>query len=70
MNKPIIRPQPLERYYSDPMFRALVDSLIHQIREANYTPSEIREAAMLAQIMYEETILKPIILERIGRDET
>ena len=43
------------RYHRDPMFHHLVNSLFVQIREARYTPTEIREAAMLAQIMYEET---------------
>ena len=56
-----------DRYKNDPMFRALVDNLRHQIMEARYTPTEIREAAMLAQIMYEEMTLRPLLLE-IVRD--
>ena len=44
---------PDERYNHDVQFRHLVDSLYVQIREARYTPTEIREAAMLAQIHYE-----------------
>jgi hypothetical protein len=53
---------PDERYQRDPMFRHLVDQLHHQIREARYTPTEIREAAMLAQIHYEQTTLRPIFV--------
>jgi hypothetical protein len=45
---------PRERYERDPWFHALVDALHHHIREARFTPTEIREAAMLAQIFYEE----------------
>ena len=42
------------RYEQDPFFHQLVDMLHSQIVEARFTPTEIREAAMLAQIMYEE----------------
>ncbi len=59
---------PTDRYRTDMSFRTLVDIMLHHIREAKYTPSEIREAAMLAQIMYEETILRPFMIERIGRE--
>lgn len=43
-----------DRYRRDPAFRTLVDTLYGAIRSAVYTPTEIREAAMLAQIMYEQ----------------
>lgn len=56
---------PQDRYHRDPMFRHLVDVLEHQIREAHYTPTEIREAAMLAQIRYESTNVRYHII----RDE-
>jgi hypothetical protein len=42
-----------ERYLRDPMFHALVDMLRGAILHADYTPTEIREAAMLAAIMVE-----------------
>ncbi len=45
---------PCDRYQYDQMFRHLVDSLYAVIEDAKYTPTEIREAAMLAQTMYEE----------------
>lgn len=43
-----------ERYMMDPLFHALVNALRHRLEFAEFTPTEIREAAMLAQIMYEE----------------
>jgi hypothetical protein len=45
---------PRDRYERDPHFRALVDVLYHHIEAAHFTPTEIREAAILAQIRYEE----------------
>jgi hypothetical protein len=42
------------RYLHDPMVRALVDSLEHHIHNLQFTPSEIRECAMLAAIHYEQ----------------
>jgi len=44
---------PEERYQRDPAFHALVTMLRGAIARADYTPTEIREAAMLAAIMYE-----------------
>lgn len=38
---------PEQRYCHDVMFKSLVDLLEHQIHQAQYTPSEIRDAAML-----------------------
>lgn len=43
-----------DRYLNDPLFRTLVDSLVVMIERQNLTPTETREAAMLAQIIYEE----------------
>lgn len=42
------------RYNHDPMVKALVDSLEHHIHTLQFTPSEIRECAMLAAIRYEQ----------------
>jgi len=46
---------PRERYLNDAQFRALVDVMLFQIEQANFTPTEIREAAMLAAIIYSQT---------------
>ena len=54
-----------DRYEQDHAFRTLVDTLWACIERAEYTPSEIRQAAMLAQILYEERRPpKPIIFTR------
>ena len=44
---------PSEKYANDPSYRQLVDMLTALIDQAKYTPSEIREACMLACIRYE-----------------
>lgn len=44
---------PEERYLTDPMFHALVDRLGQEIQQARFTPSELREAVILAAIQYE-----------------
>lgn len=54
---------PRERYLRDPMFHALVNQLRAAIQRADYTPTEIREAAMLAAIMFEmERPARPICI--------
>lgn len=55
-----------ERYLRDPEFAHLVDHLFHLIRKAQFTPTEIREAALLAQIKYEELYPRPIIIRKDG----
>lgn len=42
-----------ERYYRDATFRQLVDWMSYHIRNADYTPTELREAAILAATMHE-----------------
>ncbi len=44
---------PEEKYMNDPQYARLVDTLESFIRQAQFTPSEVREAAMLACIKYE-----------------
>lgn len=43
-----------ERYRYDRVFATLVDTLTNMLREGNYTPTEVREAAMLAQLHFED----------------
>jgi len=45
---------PRARYRRDSMFHALVDQLRTYIARAMYTPSELREAVILAAILEEE----------------
>ena len=56
---------PTDRYRDDAAFRTMVDQLRACIDRAEFTPSEIREAAMLAQILYEETRLRPMMIEAL-----
>jgi len=41
------------------MYRYLVDNLIATIYKCQFTPSELREMAVLASIIYEEQRLNP-----------
>jgi len=50
---------PRERYHNDLMFHQLVDLMTSHIMQAKYTPSEMRDAALLASILYEEMNLIP-----------
>jgi len=43
-----------ERYQTDAHFQALVNMMVEHIKRHNYTPSEMREASILASIIYEE----------------
>lgn len=48
-----------DRYLQDPQFKQLVDMMTAHILQANYTPSEMRAAAVLASIKYEEIQFRP-----------
>ena len=51
---------PQQRYLSDPTFNRVVNYFEKLIHEAQLTPSEIREAAMLACIHYEEKTVRHV----------
>lgn len=44
----------------DPLFKGLVDSLYKMIADLEMTPTEVREAAMLATIKYEQEHFRPL----------
>ena len=50
---------PQEKYMHDADYRALVDLLENAIHRCQYTPSEIREAALFACIRYEQHSMLP-----------
>jgi len=41
-----------EKYRNDPVFYRLVNCMVGYIDKCQYTPSEMREAAILASIIY------------------
>ncbi|MEE8574726.1 MAG: hypothetical protein V3T30_04860 [Thermodesulfobacteriota bacterium] len=43
-----------ERYKTDPIFHALVNQIYNAIELKQYTPTEVREASILASLMWEE----------------
>lgn len=49
---------PRDRYLNDNHFRVLVDMMVAHIIDCRYTPSEMREAAILASIIYEEHTIR------------
>jgi hypothetical protein len=52
---------PRSKYQLDPHYKALVDTMVASIKDCNYTPSEMREAAMLASIIYEENNVRRLV---------
>jgi hypothetical protein len=55
-----------ERYERDNVFRAIVDQFRALMEQSAIpiTPTEVREAAMLATMMYEYTHIRPITIDR------
>lgn len=53
---------PEGRYRRDPQFRSLVDSMQMFIRNCQFTPTELREAAMLAAIHHERITVRSYFL--------
>ena len=54
---------PNEKYENDPAYRQLVDMLMALIHQAEFTPSEIREACMLACIRHEHyRRIRPVVV--------
>jgi len=51
-----------ERYYNDSAFAALVNMMTAHIEQCHYTPSEMREASILASIIYEERNLNRMVI--------
>lgn len=49
-----------DRYLHDPVFHTLVDTIYVAIDQLQYTPSEIRDAAMLAALHWEMRQVRPV----------
>ena len=61
-----------ERYQSDKMFSYIVDTLYfllcqNDAQGIQFTPTELREAAMLAAEKYEYTHIRPMFIRNIGK---
>lgn len=52
---------PQEKYLTDPDYKMLVDWMVGHIEKCNYTPSEMREASILASIKHEQMQVRPNI---------
>ena len=55
---------PQERYMQDPVFHALVQTLRSELAKGAWTPTELREAVMLAATAHEAETVRPMILTR------
>lgn len=58
---------PSVKYREDPLYRLVVDSIEAVLHRAEMTPSEVREAAVLACIHYEERNTKSLTRVVDGR---
>jgi hypothetical protein len=54
---------PKEKYMNDPQYHELVSVLESFIERAQFTPSELREAAVLASINYEMRHVRSHVLD-------
>ena len=64
------RLEPRERYHRDPMFHSFVDLCRYHLVQCTYTPTELREAVILACILHEEhTPPKAILMKSDGSIE-
>ncbi len=52
-----------ELYYNDPGFRGLVDFLELRIEALHLSPGEVRDAAMLAAIRFEQRHARPFVMD-------
>jgi hypothetical protein len=53
---------PAHRYQRDPAFKQLVDAMTRSIQSCQFSPSELREAAVLAAVHYELRWAVPPVL--------
>lgn len=54
---------PKEKYMNDPEYHQLVDMLENFIERAQFTPSELREASVLACINYEMRHVREVTID-------
>ena len=44
-----------ERYYRDPFFNSFVKMMVRAMEDQNMTPTEVRESAMMAAVIFESS---------------
>ncbi len=60
-----MRMEAVERYQRDPVFHQMVDMMRAMLENSpEITPTELREAVMMAASTHEMTHVKPILLSR------
>ena len=42
------------KYQSDAAFKQIVDAMIHHMHTLNYSPGEMRQAAVFAEILFQQ----------------
>ena len=60
---------PQEKYENDAQYHTLVDLIYSWIENCQYTPSEVREAAMLAAIIHEQNTVRFLPIPMSKGDE-
>lgn len=58
-----------EAYLNDPMFHNLVDAMIVAIDRLEFTPSEVRQAAIYACYRHEARSSKPLMITKQALQE-
>lgn len=54
---------PMERYRNDPIFHRLVEVMVAELHNCTFTPTELREAVILATILLGEREPIPRVVE-------
>lgn len=55
-----------KRYQNDPVFRQLVDVMVDGYQRLNFSPGELREAAVFSEIVHQRKFARPNFMIRDG----
>lgn len=53
-----------QNYMMNPEYKRLVDFMENELQQFHYSPSEMREAAMLACVRFESRQVRPMYFDR------
>jgi hypothetical protein len=56
-----------DRFRRDPLFASVVHALYGMVARAQLTPTELREAVILAAVMFEQNNIRPIMPDFLRR---